>query len=172
MIPDTKIARRRDPGHLASILIRAASPCTGLDMSLSLAMWKTRGNGPGPGQGYGRAYHATKYLPRCTSCDDDGRDMDRGPCCIPTMLHVGGVSHSEDGETATRWMLVSREDFDAYMERQGYDTCDPRDMARAAEDITGWNHDYGGPGRWFWGGTYARLTRTRVLITSRGGYDI
>ena len=41
-----------------------------------------------------------------------------------------------------------------------------------ARDLTGfWAHD-GAPGQWFWCAAHVRLSRTRVLVTQRGAYDI
>lgn len=76
-----------------------------------------------------------------------------------------GISTSEDGETQIFWAL-----FDVSKCQEMIEQCE--DGYELGGWLTGWDSYNGGPGRKFAREAYAKVTRSRVLVTQDAGWDI
>lgn len=97
----------------------------------------------------------------------------------PQSICEGRRSRDDDEGAVTVWSLFRRsevevwlgEPVDEYIDttltRDGY-----HDPDQLATELTGWARTHGMPGRWFWQDPSIRISRSYVLITQWGAYDV
>ena len=80
----------------------------------------------------------------------------------------GTKTFGEDDSVVYRWAVFDRKEVvDAY----GADTLDLHPSV-LADTLTGWHYQDNGAGQFFANVPHARLTRTRILVIQRCGYDV